>query len=157
MKHHECSRNAAKTMVLIVLFVGQPEKHLKDMPKNKYRPAPCVRKLSEQLQTVRTTVISAMEDKHADLFKILRSTKEDDDEFHRSAFAILTRSEEYTVLHQFMKNVTEKGIKVFSAWRSPRCLWISTEGRHTVCHVQDKQAFMLQYRRWIRLSSLGDA
>lgn len=114
MKHHECSRSAAKTMVLIVLFGGQPEKHLKEMPKNKYRPAPCVRKLSEQLQTVRTTVISAMEGKHANLFKILRNTKEDDDEFHRSAFAILTHTEEYKVMRAFMEFVTEKGIKVFS-------------------------------------------
>ena len=114
MKHHECSRDAAKTMVLIVLFGGEPEKHLKEMSKNKYRPAPCINKLNKQLDIVRTTVIDAMEDTHADLFKILRSTKKDDGEFRRSAFAILTHTEEFKIMKQFMRFVSKQEITVFS-------------------------------------------
>ena len=80
MRYHECDRDQAKKIVLVVLFGGEPNfKHLKEMPKNKYRPHPWVRKLADELKTVRKTVVDALWDQYKDLIDQKREEKSDEE------------------------------------------------------------------------------
>ena len=115
MKYHECDRAQAKTIVLVVLFGGEPNfNHLKEMPKNQYRPHPWVRKLADELKIVRKTVVDALEDQYKDLIDQKREEKIDEEAFYRSVFSILTHEQEDRCMRAIREYVKEMKVIIYS-------------------------------------------
>ena len=115
MRYHECDRDQAKKIVLVVLFGGEPNfKHLKEMPKNKYRPHPWVRKLADELKTVRKTLVDALCDQYKDLIDQKREEKSDEESFYRSVFAILTHEQEDLCMRAIREYVKEMKVNIYS-------------------------------------------
>lgn len=107
MEYHECTRDQAKTIVLIVMFGGEPNfNHLKEMPKNQYRPHPKVRKLADELSEIRKIVVDSLEPDYKELCDLKRAEKNDENAYYRSVFAILTHEQEdkiMRVIREFFK------------------------------------------------------
>jgi hypothetical protein len=115
MKYHDCDRDQAKKIVLVVLFGGEPNfKHLKEMPKNQYRPHPWVRKLADELKIVRKTVVDALWDHYKDLIDKKREDKMDEEALYRSVFSILTHEQEDLCMRAIREYVKEMKVIIYS-------------------------------------------
>ena len=111
MRYHNCSRDQAKTLILVTMFGGDPKNHLKELPKNNYRTWSSLKKLSEELKIVRNVVVNT----HRDVLNMFRETSDKDDEaLYRSVFSILTHEEEARCMKAMRGYLTKQHVEVYA-------------------------------------------
>jgi inorganic pyrophosphatase len=116
-EHHDCTRDEAKTLILIILFGGSSDnkRHIKDMKKNQYRFCPFLCKMDEELESVRKEVVNAHRSVHSELIeKRLEDKGGDEKAMFRSIFSILTHEEEKRIMISLMYVMRRNEIPIYS-------------------------------------------
>ena len=114
MKYHGCAKANAKTLMLLVLFGGDPQYHISEMPSNSETVLPKVQNLTDKLGYLRKCVVDAAELEYHDLCQLKRKQKADTESYYRSVFAILTHEQENKCLLSMYKFFKELDIDVYA-------------------------------------------
>ena len=114
MRYHGCHKDAAKTLMLTVLFGGDPQYHISEMPNNTATVLPRVQDLTDKLGYLRKCVVDTAEHEYHDLCELKRKQKEDEESYYRSVFAILTHEQENKCLLSMYNFFKEKEMEVYA-------------------------------------------
>ncbi len=117
MKFHDCDRDQAKTLILIILFGGSSENcyHLTGMNKNKHRFCAWLRKLDDELFFTRSTVCKYLKDKFPDVWQSKYEEKGGDiHAVERAFFAVMTHAEEHKCMEAIRDHLLSNKVEIYS-------------------------------------------
>ena len=113
---HGCDREAAKNLVLVTFFGGDPKWHLeKHCTLNIDRTFPRLEKIKDELRIIRRKVVTFQNElpKYKRLFDRKLKEKGSEDAAMRSAFSIYTQEIEDCVMEKIREYIWAQGIQIF--------------------------------------------
>ena len=117
MEFHGCNRDAAKTLVLVTLFGGDPKYHLKNhATKNVDRTFHRLQQLVNQLKAVRCKVVAFQNElpKYRKLYERKLKEKGSEEAAMRSVFAIYTQEIEDCIMQKIREYLWSQGVNIYA-------------------------------------------